>query len=202
VPVDISIYHEKLGLIVTGANSKQQPELATFSDRQGEKLTTIPLSSRLRMADERDRLGLAYSTFFAEAEILTPSENRLALRFAIVETGRGRLQDASLHLQLCLKAGETLETGTTKIVLDDKRIELTPEQIGGVIRHRGWTLRVDPAARLTWPILPFNPYANAPEKELRYAVGALTVPVKVQPPPADAALNWRRGGMEFALEVP
>jgi hypothetical protein len=167
----------------------------------GEKLTTIPLSSRLRMADDRDRLGLAYSTFFAEAEIPSPSADRLGLKFAITETGGGRMKDAALHLQLCLKAGETLETKAGKIMLDDKPVELSAEQLGGVIRHRGWTLKVDSAARLNWPVLPFNPYANAPEKELRYAVGVLTVPVKVQPPPADAALNWRRGSIGLELEV-
>jgi len=198
----ISIYHQRLGLIVTGANSKRQPELATFSDRAGETLVTIPLSSRLRMADERDRLGLAYSTFFAEAELPAPSAERMAIHFAITETGRGRLRDAELHLQLCLHAGEPLEAGGAKIALDDKPLELGPEQLGGVIRHRGWTLRVDRPARLKWPVLPFNPYANAPEKELRYAVGVLTVPVQVDPPPDGAALNWRRGAIAISLEAP
>ena len=90
----LSIYHEKLGLIVTGANSKHQPELATFLERTKDRVSTIPLSSQLRMSDERDRLGLGYST------------------------------------------------------------------------------------RLVWPVLPFNPYRNAPEKELRYAVGVLSVPAR------------------------
>ena len=63
------------------------------------------------------------------------------------------------------------------------------------------TRRVAAEARLTWPILPFNPYANAPEKELRHAVGVLSVPVPVEPPPADAALDWRRGAIAFELEV-
>src|SRR5207249_4628110 len=65
----LSVYHEKLGLIVTGANSKRQPELATFLDQSGDRVTTIPLSSRLRMSDDRDRLGLGYPTFFAEVEM-------------------------------------------------------------------------------------------------------------------------------------
>ena len=77
-----------------------------------------------------------------------------------------------------------------------------PYQIAGWLRHRGWTLHVDPAARLTWPVLPFNPYANAPEKNLRHAVGVLTVPVTVRPPPRDAPLDWRRGEIVFELEAP
>jgi len=144
----MSIYHEKLGLIVTGANSKHQPELATFVEKTGDRVRTIPLSSRLRMSDERDRLGLGYDTFFAEAEVPKPAEKEMQFRFTITETGRGRLRDAQLNLQLVLKAGETLETAKTKIVLDEKRVELGPDQIGGWIRHRGWTLRVDSTARL------------------------------------------------------
>src|SRR5262249_19710067 len=73
----LSIYHEKLGLIVTGANSKRQPELATFVEKTKDRVTTIPLSSRLRMSDERDRLGLGYSTFFAEAELPKPADEQM-----------------------------------------------------------------------------------------------------------------------------
>src|SRR5262249_47037173 len=92
-------------------------------------------------------------------------------------------------------------TAAGQFVLDDKRLELGPEQIGGTIRHRGWTLRVDPTARLVWPILPFNPYRNAPETDPRHAVGALSVPVKVQRPWA-TGFNWRTGEIAFALEAP
>ena len=75
----LSIYHEKLGLIITGANSKHQPELATFLEKTKDSVTTIPLSSRLRMSDERDRLGLGYSTFFAEAEVPPPDRRAAAV---------------------------------------------------------------------------------------------------------------------------
>src|SRR5262249_53005494 len=135
-----------------------------------------------------------------EAEVPIPTAERLPFRFAITETGRGRLQDVRLNLQLCLKAGETLETAETKLTLREERIELGPDQIGGGLRHRGWTLRVDPSARLVWPILPFNPYRNAPETDMRHAIGVLTVPVKVQPPAA-AGFSWGRGKIAFALEA-
>jgi len=59
---------------------------------------------------------------------------------------------------------------------------------------------VDPAARVVWPVLPFNPYRNAPETDLVHAVGALSVPVKVQEPPP-GGLNWRQGEITFTLEA-
>src|SRR5262249_40397951 len=60
----LSVFHEKLGLIVSGANSKRQPELATFVDRSGGKGSHLPTSSRLRTGGGRDRLGMAFPTVF------------------------------------------------------------------------------------------------------------------------------------------
>ena len=75
----LSIYHEKLGLIVTGANSKHQPELATFLEQAGDQTHHVPLSSRLRMSDDRDRLGLGYETFFAELDRSHARQNQAAV---------------------------------------------------------------------------------------------------------------------------
>src|SRR5262249_6169240 len=87
-PGHVSIFHEKLGLIRTAANSKRQPELATFMEKIKGQEYHMPTSSRLRMGDERDRLGLAYNTFFTELDVPTPAEKRVALRFNVVERGR------------------------------------------------------------------------------------------------------------------
>ena len=70
--------------------------------------------------------------------------------------------------------------GGAKVTVGNDAIALGPEQIGGSIRHHGWTLQVDPAARLTWPVHPFNPYANAPEQGLDHAVAALSIPIRLQ----------------------
>ena len=109
----LSIYHDKLGLIVTGANSKHQPELATFMETVDDQVTTVPRSSRLRMSDQGDRLGLAHRRFFAVLEVPPPERERLRFLFEITEQGRGRMRDVRLNLQLVLKAGEPLETAHT-----------------------------------------------------------------------------------------
>jgi len=172
----LSVFHQKLGLIINGANSKRQPELATFMEKIGEQVFHMPMSSRLQMSDERDRLALSYNRFFSVLEVPAPSDNALTLRFVI--TPRGKIADAQLNLQLCLKAGQELETGAgRKLVLDGARIELGPEEIGGWIRHNGWTLKTDARARLAWPVYPFNPYADAPETSLERAIGTLSVPL-------------------------
>jgi hypothetical protein len=180
---NLSVFHSKLGLIISGANSKRQPELATFREKIGGATYHMPVSSRLELGDLHDRLSLAYNTFFSELFIEPPSERELKFRFVI--NGKGTPPDeAFATLQLVLKAGETLETAAgQKITLGNELVELEPAAIGGWIRHHGWTMRVDPAARLVWPIHPYNPYANAPETSLEHAVGALSVPLKLKSRP-------------------
>lgn len=175
---NLSIFHNKLGLVVTGAGSKRQPELATFFERLQGQTFHMPISSRLQMNDNAgDRLSLAYNTFFTDLYVPPPSEHDLKLRF--VMTGRGEPPpEAQLNLQLCLKAGETLETATgRKIVLGTERVELGPDELGGWIRHHGWRLKTDPGTRLIWPVYPHNPYADAPETSLERAVGVISVPL-------------------------
>ncbi len=180
---NLSIYHQKTGLIVTGANSKRQPELATFSERLLGSVFHMPLSSRLQMSAERDRLSLAYNTFFSDLYVVPRSDRELEFHFAI--TGRGTPgEEAQLTLQLCLKAGETFETASgRKILLSSDRIAIEAGALGGWIRHHGWTLKVDPTASLVWPIYPHNPYADGPEKSVQFAVGALSMPLRLKTQP-------------------
>jgi len=179
----LSVFHQKLGLIITGANSKRQPELATFSERVDGQTYHMPLSSRLQMSDEGDRLSLAYNTFFTDLYVPTPSDDQMTFRFVVAGKGTPP-EEARLALQLCLKQGEELETATgKKIALGAERVDLGPEELGGWIRHHGWTLKMDPTAKLVWPVYPYNPYAAAPEKEVKYAVGALSVPLHLKSQP-------------------
>ena len=177
---NLSVFHDKLGLIVTGAGSKRQPGLATFFEKIQGQTFHMPISSRLQMSDNSgDRLSLAYNTFFTDLYVPPPSGNHLQLRF--VMTGRGEPpSEAQLNLQLCLRAGETLETAAgLKIVLGAERVELGPDELGGWIRHRGWRLETDATARLTWPVYPHNPYADAPETMPERAVGVVSVPLQL-----------------------
>ncbi len=172
----LSIFHRQTGLIITGANSKHQPELATFRETTGGEVRTIPSDTRLWMDGPQDRLALAFNSFFSVLEIPRPSRDEARFRFAIEVRDRGA--EAAHNLQLCLKAGQPLETGAgKKFVLGEDTLELAPGEIGGWIRHNGWRLYVPPASRLVWPVRPFSPYANGPEEGIGNAVGALTTPV-------------------------
>lgn len=168
----LSVFHQRRGLLITGANSKGQPELATFWEKIPQGLFHLPLDSRLEMKEAGDRLALAYNTFFAVLEIPPPKPERLEFRFRIQRKSAAR--EACLNLQLCLKEGDVLEAGRERSVLGREHLELS--DVGGVVGFRGALLRVNKPARLRWPVYPYNPYAAGPERDIQHAVGLLSVP--------------------------
>lgn len=195
----LSIFHEKLGPVITGANSKRQPELATFQEKIDGRIFHLPTSSALQMSDERDRLSLAYNSFFSDLEVLPLSHDEVAFRFRVTPTRRP--EEAQLALQLCLRTGLVLESGGgRRVTLGAERVVLEPPDLGGWIRHNGWTLKIsDPAARLIWPVYPYNPYAAGPETDLQYAVGTLTIPLRLAKGPE--AVTGGDYDISFGLEA-
>ncbi len=182
----LEIFHGKYGVIISGANSKRQPELATFRERVRGQWYHLPLDARLRVSEQGDRLSLAYNTFVADVLVEPPAGSRLPFRFAIAP--KSRPEEARLTLQLCLRPGETLETGAgRRLVPGAGRIALEGGELGGSIQHRGWKLSWTGEGRLEWPVYPYNPYADGPEQSLEYAVGALSFPLE---------------GIGFTLEAP
>ena len=73
----LSVFHDRLGLILTGANSKHQPELATLSERDDGRVVHTPISTELTMTGDGDRLGLALENVFAVIEAKPPRATAL-----------------------------------------------------------------------------------------------------------------------------
>ena len=194
----VSVFHNQLGLIISGANSKRQPELATFVEKIEGQVHHLPLSSRLQTSSQGDRLSVSFNSFFSDLYVDPPSPEAVGLRFVI--SGRGRPPaEARLTLQLQLKAGEVLETASGEAIrLGPERLELEESRLGAFIRHRGWQLSVPPSARLVWPVYPFNPYANAPERDIANAIGALSLPLQLHAVPG-RYIRSREQEIKFVL---
>jgi hypothetical protein len=169
----VSIFREGLGLIVTGANSKRQAELASFQEEADGQSFHLPLSSRLEMGNDADRLSLAYNTFFSDLQVPLPTLKQVVLHYILTRTARQ--EKAQLNLQLCLRPGEVLETSQGRVTLDHQPVKVDWNLPDGWMRHHGWKLNVNKPATLTWPVYPYNPYSAAPEKTLEHAVGVLSV---------------------------
>jgi hypothetical protein len=169
----LSLYHEKVGLIVNGANSKRQPDLATFSEKIQGQTYHLPISSVL----DGERLSLAYNSFWADVRVRPRTSSRLEVAVEITE--QGRIEEAQFALQLVLRTGDALDTAKGRVLIGSDRIDV--DDVGGRIRHHGWTLTVDTPARLVWPVYPFDPYTNGPETSLKHAVATLTLPLRIGP---------------------
>lgn len=170
----LEIYHRDQGVIISGANSKRQPELAGFREQVRGSTYHMALDSRLRMGDLRDRLWLAYNTFIAALEVEPPDAGALPFRVA-VQRKSGSV-NASFTLQLNVKAGEPVTLGGGKRFMPGtERVSL---DAGQSIDHRGWRLSwKGQPARLEWPVYPYYPYTDSPETSLEFAVAALTFPI-------------------------
>jgi hypothetical protein len=176
---NFSVFNKKTGLIISGANSKRQPELATFTEVIGKDSIHMPVSSVLEMSGNPDSLALGYNTFFALLQVPKPSEKQLKFRFNTVYKWGDAV--SAMNLQLMLKPGQTLETGSgKKVTLGEEKIEFDDNELGGLIRHNEWTLHLPKGMHFTWPVYPFNPYKDKPETELEQAIGTLSIPLKAE----------------------
>ena len=176
---NFSVYNKKTGLIITGANSKRQPELATFTEEIGPDSIHMPVSSKLEMDKKIDKLALAYNVFFASVEVPRPNEKKLSLN--IRTTYKWGEAVSKLNLQLILKSGQEISTGSgKKFILGDSKIDLDDKALGGLLIHNGWTLHLPPGLHFSWPVYPFNPYKDALETDISKAIGLLTLPLQLK----------------------
>jgi hypothetical protein len=163
-------------VIISGGNSKRQPELATFRESVRRQVYHMPIDTRLRVGGQTDRLSLAFNGFTADVDAGVPAGTQLPLRFTVRR--KGGADAAYLTIPLVLKPGEPLISGGgRRITPGPTAVSMESKDLGGSIRHRGWTLSWDGAARFSWPVYPYNPYADGPETSLEYAVGTLTFPL-------------------------
>ena len=153
----VSVYHDRLGLIVNGAPSKRQPELATFAE-----------SIALDGYASADQVSLAYEGFTARIKATLRPD--VGLTFALRPHGPNPPAGVRVALQLQLYAGETLETASGRsVVLGPELVSI--DDCGPWIRHHGWTIHLPPGASLRWPQFGYNPYRGKPDDALSYAVG-------------------------------
>lgn len=180
--VNLSLFHQKAGLIVNGAYSKHQPELATFRESLGnQEWNAQPKGSLLSQRESEDVLALAFNSFSAEIQLPVPTTDEAVVKVDL--SGRGPAQEAYLTLQLCLQEGKTLKTGSGQTkAIDTTHFKLTAAEIGGSIQHNGWILKLKDDATLEWPVYPYNPYRNGPETLLKHAVALLQIPLNLKAP--------------------
>lgn len=180
---NLSLFHQHHGLILCGANSKHQPQLATFSEKLSGTWSATPRGGRLDQSATGDKLAVAHNTFSAEILVHPATAQAVEIEFRI--NGRGPVpEEAFLALQLSFQAGKTLSSaGGKSTTISAEKIHWTAQELGGELSHGDWTLKLDHDATLEWPVFPYNPYRNGPETRLEHAVALLQVPLALKADP-------------------
>lgn len=170
----VSIYHDKLGLILGGGNTKLQPlwsnftvgDTALLSRKPGETnpkftppkgLVHIPYASSL-VRTESPGLLLDYDGERCKINVDLVDDSTAVIRLkATRETGRA----VAAHLTLLPHFGKpvTCERSDEK-PLGPEPFALSSKEAGSWIEHAGWRLSLPEGATVTWPVLPHNPYVK------------------------------------------
>jgi hypothetical protein len=176
----VSIWHEKSGLIVGGGNSKDQPEWCTFAVGAGPKPAYLPTAATLHPSVEEDAVALSYGDP-GEAGATCVVALRIVdgRRLEIQLTGTASTPCVA-HLPLKLDPGMPLRTGAGAAhALDGPPILVDGAACGGWVGHGTWRLTVPVGSRLRWPVMPFNPYTADGAAPMDEAAAVLTVPLDV-----------------------
>lgn len=168
----VSIYHDKVGLILGGGNTKLQPSWSTFTvgdtsllaHRPGDTdpdflpkgtLYHTPTAAKLRL-DPTPELELTYGPETCRVRIAPKDENRLEYH---LQAGAASQLPIYAHLTLLPRLGQPVETAKgEKLSLGNEQLSLSADRLGGWIAHAGYRVSTPPTATLLWPVLPHNPY--------------------------------------------
>jgi len=175
----ISVWNEQVGLIISGGNSKAQPEWSNFVFSRGGRLVYIPSSGVVREKNPRDAVTLSYEEKKASIEISEKSKKELQIKTLLDDTGAS----ATGQMVLYLKSGNTLRTAIGKIYpLSEKPIEVAAEASGGWIEYEGWRLTLPPRSKVIFPSYPFSPETRQAHAPLSEARGLLSYPLDATAP--------------------
>ena len=186
----VSIWHDKVELIIGGGNTKLQPAWSTFTvgdisllkHKRGDtnpkfsprgELYHIPSAAKL-VREPDAGLELTYGSETCRASVRVVDERTVEYHLAAtVDSGL----PVAAHVTLMPTMKEKVETGGGQsFKLGEEPVNLTGEQVGGGITHAGWKIAVPAAASLHWPAKPHNPYRKDGRAEISEARLELRIP--------------------------
>jgi hypothetical protein len=168
----VSVWHEKVGLVLGGGNTKLQPAWSNFTvgwmdllrQQPGDtnpnflpkgQLYHVPSDARL-VREPHAGLDLTYGPETCRLRVRPRDEHTLDYR---VEASARSGLPVLAHLTLLPRLGTTLQTAQgTSVTLKESPLILLAADLGGRLTYNGYRLRLPPRATLHWPALPHDPY--------------------------------------------
>jgi len=186
----LSIWHDAVGLITGGGNSKGQKRFSTFEVRPPEgEPTYLATHCELKHKKQSDQLRLWYNDLRFEVTVSILSERALTIEAQVMRPDPQRI--LVMRLPLRFQAGETFATGAGKTwTLTEEELHLLSPQLRTELRYRNWRLKLPPQATFRWPLYPYNPYHPEGQSSLEDAYAVIA-----------HRLGTRRKKITWQLEV-
>ncbi|MDH7569899.1 MAG: hypothetical protein QHJ73_09970 [Armatimonadota bacterium] len=168
----VSVFHDRVGLILGGGNTKLQPLWSTFTvgdpallrHRPGDAnprftpppgIVHVPSAATIRREDPVG-LRLQYGPEQCEIDVEVVDSHRVRLHLRA--TARSA-QPVAAHLTFLPRLGTALRTERGfERKLDAEAFALGTGEVGAWLEHAGWRAWLPAGAAVRWPVLPHNPY--------------------------------------------
>ena len=178
----VSVWHEGVGLIIGGGNSKGQSEWSNFIFPRAGRLAYIPSGGEVR----ENQLVLSYEDKKASLEVSPGSKTELKLKAALLDPTSAATGQLLLHL----KAGNTCKTAAGGVLsLSDRPIEIRAEDAGGWVEFEGWRINLPAGSKVNFPSYPFDPEARDTRAPLSEARGILSYPLNSTVPKTEFTIT-------------
>lgn len=183
----VDIYHDDVGLIVGGGNTKLQPYWSTFTvgdcsllrhdgSENPEFLPDIPLrwvpdSGEIVETAGTKTLALQYGDHACRVTLQPQPDENLKLTYEAPAD-----QGVEAHVPF-LRRGQQLHCASgLRLRLNEEDVLLTSEQVGDWFVYGGMLVNMPPGASLRWPVRQHNPYTKDGHSSLDAAKLVLCLP--------------------------
>jgi hypothetical protein len=171
----VSVWHEQVGLIIGGGNSKAQAEWGNFVFPRAGRLAYVPTSGEVR----ENQVLLTYEDRKASLEISPENKTRLKIKASLLDPSSA----ATGQLLLYLRAGNTCKTASGGVFpLSERPTEIKAEDAGGWVEFEGWRITLPPGSKVSFPSYPFDPEDRQGKAALEEARGVLSYPLSTSVP--------------------
>jgi hypothetical protein len=196
----VSVYHDKVGMIVVGGNTKLQPLWSSFSvgdidllkHKPGDEnpnfippLGLVHTPNDAALDVDQTRLILQYNLIKCQLRVDLSDPKHAKLIYSTLGATPANSGDESpsahgpvaAHVVLYPHLGEewTTESGKSGKLSDDP-IKLGPGEAGKWFGHHGWRIDLPKDATVQWPVLPHNQYVKDGHAETKEGRIIVTLP--------------------------
>jgi len=170
----VDVFHDDLGVVVGGGNTKLQPYWSTFTvgnpdevrPRPGDAnpdftprtdLRWVPTRSALDSSPARPALELVYHDHVGRVSVEPVDHGVLRLTYEAITTAGRRFE---AHVPFLKRQGRIRFASGRCVYLTDQPVALGSAQTGAWFEWDGLHAEIPAGARLLWPACQYNPYTK------------------------------------------